>query len=328
LAKRYHSSSLAQLASRIEAAVKLGSASGADPFEKVKGMISDLIAKLEKEASDAAEEKAYCDDQMAKTEEKKNELEEDLAKLTAKMDKDAATSAGLKEDVKVLQEELAALAKLQSEMDKIRADENEAYKKSKADMEKGLDGVGKALTILKDYYQGGASLLQSGGSMEAAMAQPAPPAMHSKGMGAGGGIIGILEVCESDFAKSLASIEQEESDAVALYEETTQENAVTKTKKEQAVKYKTQEFKSLDKALADMATEKETMSTELKAVLEYYAKIKDRCIAKPEGYEERKRRREAEIAGLKEALSILESETALVEVRSHHRLGHHFTLKA
>merc|ERR1719263_2247568 len=132
-------------------------------------------------------------------------------------------------------------------------------------------------------------------------------------MGAGGGIIGILEVCESDFAKNLASIEQEESDEVAEYEETSQENAVTKTKKEQAVKYKTQEFKSLDKALADMGADKETMSTELKAVLEYYAKIKDRCIAKPESYEERKRRREAEIAGLKEALSILESETVLVQ---------------
>merc|ERR1719226_479533 len=103
LAKQYHSNALAQLASRIEAVTKLGVASGADPFEKVKGMISDLIAKLEKEAEDAAEEKAYCDDQMAKTKEKKDELEEDLAKLTAKMDKDAATSAALKNDCKELQ---------------------------------------------------------------------------------------------------------------------------------------------------------------------------------------------------------------------------------
>jgi len=47
--------------------------------------------------------------------------------------------------------------------------------------------------------------------------------------------------------------------------------------------------------------------------LEYYGKIMDRCIAKPETYEERKKRREAEIAGLKEALATLENETAFVQ---------------
>jgi len=325
LAKRYHSSALAQLASRIEAVVKLGSASGADPFEKVKAMISDLIAKLEKEATEAAEEKAYCDDQMAKTKEKKDELEEDLAKLTAKMDKDSATSASLKNDCKELQKELADLATLQKEMDKIRADNNAAYKKAKKELEEGIAGVQKALGVLKDYY-GGAALLQSSDSSE--VQQPAPPAVHSKGTGAGGSIIGILEVCESDFSKNLAEVEAEEADEVSVYEDTTQKNKIAETEKKQALKFKTAEFKSLDKALADMAGDKETMDTQLKAVLEYYAKIKDRCIAKPEGYEERKRRREAEIAGLKEALSILESETAFVEVRSRHRLRRHVALRA
>ena len=35
-------------------------------------------------------------------------------------------------------------------------------------------------------------------------------------------------------------------------------------------------------------------------VLEYYDKLKPQCIAKPEPYAERKKRREKEIAGLKE----------------------------
>merc|ERR1719356_2307662 len=316
MARQFHSSALAQLASRIEAAVKLDTQAGADPFAKVKGLIEDLIAKLEMEASNAADEKAYCDDQMAKTEEKKSELEDDLATLTAKMDKAAATSATLKEDVATLQKELAELAKMQAELDKIRADANAAFKVAKEELTLGLTCVRQALTILREYYASEAAVLVQTG-------QPEPPVMHSEASGAGGSIIGILEVCESDFAKNLARREQEEADEVAMYEEQTQENSVTKTEKVQAVKYKTQEFKGLDKALADMASDKETMSTQLKAVLEYYAKIKDRCIAKPETYEERKRRREAEIAGLKDALSILESETALVQLRSgrHKRNG-------
>merc|ERR1719323_2263495 len=74
LAKKQHSAALAQLASRIVAVLRFGSSSG-DPFAKVKGLIEDMIAKLEKEAGDEATEKAYCDEQMAKTQAKKGELE-------------------------------------------------------------------------------------------------------------------------------------------------------------------------------------------------------------------------------------------------------------
>merc|ERR1711920_24239 len=93
--------------------------------------------------------------------------------------------------------------------------------------------------------------------------------------------------------------------------------AVTRTTKEQDVKYKTQEAKAQDKTASEYSADREAASAELSAVLEYYTKIKDRCIAKPETYAARKARREAEIQGLKEALSILEDETALVQRKRH-----------
>merc|ERR1719407_419586 len=73
LAKEHHSAALAQLASRIAVVARYGSRDGADPFAKVKGLITDMITKLEKEAEAEATEKAYCDEQMAKTEAKKSE---------------------------------------------------------------------------------------------------------------------------------------------------------------------------------------------------------------------------------------------------------------
>merc|ERR1712066_1148782 len=177
----------------------------------------------------------------------------------------------------------------------------------------GLSGVRKALSVLRDYYAAGsAALIQDGSSMQ----QPAPPEKHSASGGAGGGIIEILTVCESDFATNLAKAETEESDAASTYEKLTEENKLTKASKEQDVKYKEAESKSLDKTAAELSTDRDTSNTELSAVMEYSGKIKDRCIAKPESYEDRKARREAEIAGLKQALSTLEDETALVQRKS------------
>jgi len=303
LAKKHHSSALAQLASRMTAAIRFGAAGGEDPFGKVKGLIESMIAKLEAEAKADATEKAYCDDEMAKTEEKRGELMDDLSKVSAKIDQASSKSATLSAEIKQLEAELAALMKSQAEMDEIRQEEHAAFLQAKDDLTLGLSGVRQALTVLRDYYASDASLVQ----------QPAMPALHTKASGAGTSIIGILEVVESDFATGLAKEETQEDDAKALYDDITQENKVTKTMKDQDLKYKTAEVKSLAKAISEMSSDKETLSTELAAVNEYYAKLKDRCIAKPETYEERKARREAEINGLKEALKVLETETAFVQ---------------
>jgi len=309
LAKTHHSAALAQLASRISAVVKYGAGDGEDVFAKIKGLIGDMIGKLEKEAEEDATEKAYCDEEMAKTEAKKADLEGDLSKVTAKIDQAAATSAKRKEQVKELQAQLATLAKEQAEMDSIRSEQHADYTKAKSDLELGLSGVGKALDVLRDYY-GGASLIQDD---TAFMQQPAKPEKHSAKGGAGSSIISILEVCESDFSDNLAKEEMAESDSASEYEKITQENKISKTTKDQDVKYKTQEFKSLDKEISELTGDKDTLSTELGAVNEYYSKLRERCVAKPESYEDRKARREAEITGLKEALQVLEEETAFVQ---------------
>merc|ERR550532_3970326 len=312
LAKQQHSAALAQLASRISAVLRFGSAGG-DPFAKVKGLIQDMIARLESEAGADATEKAYCDEQLAKTEAKKGELEEDIAKMTSRIDKAAAKSAQLKEDIQTLQAELAALAGGQAEMDRIRKESHADYETAKADLELGLSGVRKAIGLLRDYYGGAASMLQDDTRFGAFMQQPAAPQTHSKAQGAGESIINILQVCETDFATNLAKEESEEADAQSEYEKVSQENAVTKTTKEQDAKYKSQEAKSQDGTVAEYSADRDTTNSELSAVLDYYGKIKDRCIARPETYAARKARREAEINGLKQALSILEDETALVQ---------------
>jgi len=313
LAKEHHSAALAQLASRVSAVMRFSQ--GSDPFAKVKGLITDMISKLEAEASSEATEKSYCDDEMAKTESKKSELEADISALSTKIDQASSRSAKLKSEVKELQAELATTAQESAENEKWRQETHAEYLVAKEDLEQGLAGVRKALTVLRDYYAADASFVQ----------QPEVP-QHSKASGAGNSIIGVLEVVESDFASNLAKEETEEATAADAHEKYTQEYKIQKAQNEQDVKYKTQEFTGLDKQISELSSDRETTNTELSAVNEYYSKLKDRCIAKPETYEQRKARREAEIAGLKEALNILENETAFVQRKKGGR--HHGFLTA
>jgi len=292
LAQKKHLPALSQLSMRMGAAIRSGTA---DPFAKVKGLIQDMIETLEKEAEEDATEKAYCDKELAETNQKKADKTAEIKKLSTKIDSMTSRSAQLKGEVAELEKSLSALAKAQAEMDKIRLEEKEEYTKAKAEMEAGIKGVQLALKVLRDYY--------------------AKDKAHAADEGGGAGIIGLLEVVESDFSKGLIEMTSTEEAAQAAYDTETKENEIEKVTKEQDIKYKNEEANGLDKATAEATSDRSGVQEELDAVLEYLKGIEDRCIAKPESYEERVARREAELAGLKEALSILENETSFLQLK-------------
>jgi len=297
LAQNKHFPALAQLSMRMDAAIRTSD----DPFAKVKGLIQDMIERLEKEAEADATEKAYCDKELAETKAKKDAKTTEIKKLSTKIDQMTSRSAQLKGEVAELEKGLSALAKAQAEMDKMRLEEKEEYTKAKGEMEAGIKGVQLALKVLREYYAKGDKA-------------------HSADEGGGSGIIGLLEVVESDFSKGLIEMTSTEEAAQAAYDQETKENEIEKTTKEQDIKYKSEEATGLDKATAEATSDRTGVQEELDAVLEYLKGIEDRCIAKPETYEERVARREAELAGLREALSILESETSFLQQKSRRTL--------
>jgi len=316
LAKENHSTALAQLASRIATTLRYGAQGGQDPFTKVKQLITDLLSKLQAEAQADATEKSYCDAEIAKTNAKKAELETEMSKLSTEIDQATATSAQLTADVKELQAWMANLARSQADMDAMRVESHTEYQKAKEELELGLRGVRKAISLLKEYYSGSAapasaSLLQLSASTQ-------QPAVHDKAQGAGEEIIASLEVVEQDFAKDLAVEETAEDDAANDYSKITKKNKDAKGIKDLDIKYKTKELKGLAKAASEVSGDKGTTGSMLEAVLEYSGKLQERCVGKAETSETRMARRQAELAGLKKALSILESETAFVQSRKKH----------
>jgi uncharacterized protein YlxW (UPF0749 family) len=303
LARKEHSSALSQLASRMNSIMRMSANDGSDPFAKVKGLIADMIEKLENDAGTDASHKAYCDKELAYTTGRKGEKTNEIKKLSNSIDQMSARSAELKSEVAALQKELADMAKSQSSWDKFRQEENAIYKTNHAEVTEGLEGVKTALKVLRDYYAKGDATAATGAAT---------------------GIIGLLEVVESDFSKGLAEMTAVEDNAQATYDAASKENEITRATKEQDVNYKGKESVSLDKAVAESKSDRAGVQQELDAINEYLGKLESICIAKAEPYEETVRRREAEIAGLKQALEILSGEAVLIQSkRSLRGVKHH-----
>merc|ERR1719161_1820696 len=116
--------------------MRLGAAAGEkDPFAKVKGLITDMIATLEADAEADASHKAYCDKELSEANAKKDELTAESEKLSTSIAQKKAASAKLKEEVATLQQELGSMAKSKAEADKLRKEEKAAYTKNSAEME-------------------------------------------------------------------------------------------------------------------------------------------------------------------------------------------------
>merc|ERR1740120_165679 len=98
----------------------------------------------------------------------------------------------------------------------------------------------------------------------------------------------------------------------AAFEATTKDNEITTAAKNQDLKYKSQEITQLTKALSSETADRAGVQTELDAIHEYLASLHKQCDEKVEPYEVTKARREAEIAGLKEGLEILEGSGVAV----------------
>ena len=103
LAEQEHSTALDQLVSRISVIMKFGAGADGDPFVKVKDLITDLISRVQAEASSETNQKSYCDEEMSKATEKREDLEADVAKHSSKLEAAVARSIDLDGEISALQ---------------------------------------------------------------------------------------------------------------------------------------------------------------------------------------------------------------------------------
>jgi len=278
-----------------------------DPFDKVKKMIKDLIVRLMEEANEEAEHKGWCDTELASNKQTREAKTEEVDTLASQRDQLSADIAKLGEEITELSAAIAAIDKAVAEATDNRAKESAKNKATVADAQEAQTAVAQALAVLKEFYAKAAEAT-------ALVQQPEADAPETfdapyKGMGGeSGGVVGMLEVIQSDFARLEAETSSSESEAADEFDRFSAESAKDKAVKQTSLGHKEKTKTSKEGDLNDCEKDLRATQEELDAALAYYDKLKPSCVNAGVSYEERVKRRQDEIESLQEALRILQGE--------------------
>merc|ERR1719169_385805 len=93
------------------ALMEMVSVASSDPFEKVRGLIEQMIEKLVTEANEEATQKAFCDEETSKSKAAQADKSMTSDKLKSRIDMATTTKAQLEDKIKELEAEIAELDK-------------------------------------------------------------------------------------------------------------------------------------------------------------------------------------------------------------------------
>merc|ERR1740122_915155 len=226
--------------------------------------------------------------------------------LHAQKDELEASIAELTQDIQELTEAVAALDAAMAKATKIRAEEKEENTITIKDAKEAQTATAQALTVLKEFYE------KAGDATAFVQQQPEAPAIFDspyKGMQAeNGGVIGMLEVIESDFARLEADTSAAEASAQKQYDTFMTDSKVDKAQKQTDIEHKEAKRQDQEQALVVRKNDLELTQKELDAALAYFDKLKPSCVDAGVAYDDRVARRKEEIQSLQEALRILNGE--------------------
>jgi len=287
------------------AMLNLVSVAAQDPMENVKNLLTELIGKLEKEAKEAADLHAFCQAEKKKTTAALEKKSMEIEKLNTRIEKASTTKQEQEELIAANSEEIAATEKANAEATKLRNEQNANYVKVDTEFTAAAEAVDDAIDALKEYY-GDTALLQT---QSKSKRDDAPPAFGGAKSDSAGGIISILETMGEEFRKTVKENAATEREQLKGFEALMNDNKVLISTREAEIKGAESQIKSLDVSIKDSGGDLKMATKEKAAIDEYVAKLKPQCEGRVVPYEERKAKRDAEIAGLKEGLAILEEES-------------------
>jgi len=315
----------------------------ADPFAKVKKLIDTMITRLLEEAKADADHEGFCDTEIGKSKVTRTRLQEEIDGLSAAVEDGKATIMELTRSTEELAKAVADAMSAMKEATELREAESKQNKATVADAVAAQKAVAAAVAVLKDFYKKAMTATafvqlkreanpEWGLKMGVKMGSPewnslADPSYtgsmdtgHKEGMQTFGevekgmqdeaeyGVLALLEVVQSDFANLEASTKAAEAESQKAYDEFMIASKKDKAKKDRKVEMNTADKNSAESQMQQDIADLKATQDELIAAQAFYDRLVPQCFDKGMTFKERTEARESEIASLKEALKILDSE--------------------
>merc|ERR1719502_1394868 len=183
-----------------------------------------------------------------------------------------------------------------AEATKLRQEEKAKNTQTIADAKEAQTAVAQAITVLKEFYA------KAGEATALLQQQPAAPEIFDspyQGMQSeNGGVVGMLEVIQSDFARLESETNTAEASAQKEYDSFISDAKEDKASKSATAKHKESKMQDEKQQLTEKSKDLEGTQKELDASLEYYEKLKPSCVNSGASYEDRVERRKNEIESL------------------------------
>jgi len=281
----------------------------ADPFLKVKKLIQQLIQRLLAESAAEATKKGFCDNELSKARKDRDFRFAEVKKLSSDINMLNAKKSELETELEELGEALKDLEANLAEATKIRGDEKAENIQTMKDARQGLTALGQAIQILKIFYKQSAKakVFIQASPLDEDSPGPAKGAYKGK-QGASNAILGLLEVIQSDFQRTLSTTEAAEKKAQAEFVEFDRVSKADIGAKETKTELNTEDLSTteinLEKSTKDLQENMDAVDQATKELEE----LKPMCIDTGMSYEERVQKREEEIAALKKAICMMDPE--------------------
>lgn len=274
----------------------------ASGFGPVLKLLNDLIVKLEQEAAAETSQHEWCETEKENGVASQKEREKITGDLQGVIESLTTSIAQLKTEILFLESEIARVEEETRIAKEIRAQEKKVFDKAKADHEEVIKAIEFALEALSGQY--GFIQLRS---------QQSPFSEYQSGAGGAGSAMEMLQDLNEKYSAALQTLIADENKAQKEHDALVAKNEQFIAETTNDRNNKLAERRKLINDLHDSKTEMKDNLIELHQVSKYLQDLRPSCDDIRSTFEERKKRREAEIAALKEALEVISDPSSMSE---------------